>query len=227
MLLQEYGMALKDTFQDLGVSSIEVLVQILVAIIIFIAGWIIGSVVGGIVAQIIKALKVDRALESIGTDDLLSRAGFRLDAGAFLGGLVKWFVIVVFLMAAVEVVGLNQVNEFLGRVVAYLPNVIIAVLVLLVAAVISDVVSKMVVGSVKAAKMPSAHFLGGLTKWAIWIFAIFIALGHLDIGTAYFQTLFQGIVIALALSLGLAFGLGGKDTAAKYLDRLRKDISEK
>jgi len=202
--------------------------SLVVAIIIFIAGWVIGAVIGRLVDQIVKALKVDNLLKSLGTDDVLAKAGFRLNAGGFLGELVKWFVIVVFLIAAVDVLGLTEVNVFLRDVVlGYLPNVIVAAIILIIAAIVADATQKLVVGSAKAAEVSSAHFMGGVARWAIWIFAILAALSQLGIAGAFAQTLFTGLVAMLALAGGLAFGIGGKDAAARYIDRLRGDISGK
>ena len=216
------------TFQNIGVQVLSFLPQLLIAIIIFIAGWIIGSVIGGVVAQILRAIKIDRALEAVGTDDLLARAGFKLDVGGFVGALVKWFFVVVFLVAALDIFGLTTVNQFLSQVVLeYLPRVIAAVFVLILAAVLADIVHRVVAGAVKAAHMPSAHFIAGVSRWAIWLFGSLIALYQLGIGQPFVQMLFSGIIAALALAIGLAFGLGGKEAAARYLERLRKDISEK
>jgi hypothetical protein len=158
-------------------------------------------------------LKVDKALNSLGIDDLVNRAGYRLDSGAFVGALVRWFVIIVFLVAALDVLGLSQVNVFLQQVVlGYIPSVIVAVFILLIAAVVAEPMKRIVTGSARAADLPSAELLGGVTRWAIWVFA-------------FFQTLFTGIIAMLALAGGLAFGLGGKEAAARYLDKLRNDIS--
>ena len=160
-------------------------------------------------------------------DDVMSRAGFTLDSGSFLGGLVKWFVIVLFLVASLEVLGLTQVNIFLQQVVLlYLPQVIVAVLILLVAAVVAEVVQSVVTGAAKAAGMSSARFLGTVSRWAIWVFAALAALGQLGVATPFVQTLFTGIVVALSLAFGLSFGLGGQDAAARFVDRLRNDISK-
>lgn len=213
------------SFQGLWFGIINFVPNLVVAVVIFILGWMIGSVLGRLVAQVIKAIRVDSALESAGAADVLSRAGFKLDSGAFIGGLVKWFFIVVFLVASFDVLGLSQVNFFLQDVVlAYLPNVIVAMLVLLVAAVIADAMQKVVVGSAKAAGMGHAHLLGGVTKWAIWIFAFIIALSHLGIAQPFMQVLFTGVVAMLALAGGLSFGLGGKEAAAHFLEKLRGDI---
>jgi len=181
-----------------------------------------------VVAQVIRAVKVDRALQNLGIEEPLSRAGFRLDAGAFVGGIVRWFIIIVFLVASIDVLGLKQVNIFLSDVVLiYLPNVIVAALILVVAALIADAMQKVVVGAAKAAHLPSSGFLGGVAKWAIWVFAILAALYQLGIAGPLVQTLFVGLVAMLSLAGGLSFGLGGKEAAARYIEKLREDISSR
>lgn len=199
--------------------------NLVVAIVIFAIGWIVGSVLGRVVAQIIKSLKVDNALRSAGLEDVFSRAGFDLDAGRFVGGLVKWFIIIVFLVASLDVLKLTQVNVFLQEVVLlYLPQVIVAVLILLVAAVIAEVMQSVVAGGAKAVGMHPANFLGSVTKWAIWIFAVLAALNQLGVATAFVQTLFTGVVVALSLAIGLSFGLGGQEAAARYIEKMKDEI---
>ncbi len=228
MIVQTWGDVLIASFQQLWEGVIGFVPRFIVAVIVFVVGWVIAVALGRVVAQAIRSLKVDKALEGLGVDEPLSRAGIRLDAGAFIGGLVKWFVVVVFLAATVEVLGLTQVTTFLQEVVVvYLPNVFVAALILVAAALIADATGRVVMGSAKAANLPSAGFLGGVSRWAIWIFAILAALYQLGVAGPFVQTLFTGFVAALALSLGLAFGLGGKDTAARFLERLRSDISDR
>jgi len=218
---------LTESFQDLWIGFIGFVPNLLVAIIIFIAGWIVGAILGRVVSQVIKSIKVDSVLEGVGVSDVLSKSGFRLDSGAFVGGLVRWFFIIAFLVASFEVLGLSQVTLFLQQVVlSYLPNVIVAALILLVAAVIADAMQKVVVGSAKAADVAHAHFLGGITRWSIWIFAIIIALSHLGIAPQFMYTLFTGFVAMLAIAGGLSFGLGGRDAAERYIEKLRGEISK-
>ena len=228
MLLETWTEVLTRSLQDLWLGIVDFAPSLIVALVIFVIGWIVGSVLGRVIAQVVRSLKVDNALRSAGLEEVLSRGGFSLDSGAFLGALVKWFVIVVFLVASLDVLGLNQVNVFLQEVVLlYLPQVIVAVLILLVAAVIAEVMQSVVAGAAKAADMSSAHFLGSVTKWAIWVFAVLAALNQLGVATAFVQTLFTGVVVALSLAFGLSFGLGGQDAAARYLDRLRGEIGNK
>ncbi|MEK7179318.1 MAG: hypothetical protein AAB727_03645 [Patescibacteria group bacterium] len=226
MLLETWSVVLTRSFQDIWLGVVDFVPKIFVALVIFIVGWFVGVLLARVIAQIIRSIKVDIALKSAGVEDVLSRAGFRLDSGRFIGELVKWFVIVVFLVATLDVLGLSQVNNFLQNVVlVFIPQVIVAAMILLVAAVVADAVQKLVVGAARAAEIRVAHFLGGLVRWAIWIFAILIALSQLGIADYFAQTLFTGVVIALALAIGLSFGFGGQEAAARFLERLRKDIS--
>ena len=228
MLVQNFGDALRLAFTDLGAGVVTFLPKIFIPVLIFILGWIVAVALGRVVSQVIRAIKVDKVLEGIGVQEPLARAGFRLDSGAFIGGLVRWFFIIVFLVAAVDVLGLDQVNAFLGDVVlVYLPNVIVAAMILVVAAVVADVAKQLVVGSAKAAHLPSVGLLGGVTKWAIWVFAILAALYQLGIAGPFVQTLFTGFVAAVSIAVGLSFGLGGKDAAARFLDKLRSDMESR
>lgn len=216
------------SFQELWGGVINFLPELIIAIVIFIVGWIIGALLGRVVDQVIKAVKLDSALRSAGLEAILSRGGFSLNSGRFIGGLVKWFVVVVFLIAALDVLGLSQVNAFLRDVVLlYLPQVIVAVLIMLVAVVIAEVMQNLVIGSAKAGHIRSAHFLGTLTKWAIWVFAALAALFQLGVAATFIQTLFTGIIVALALAFGLAFGLGGQEAAARFIEKVRHEISER
>ena len=225
MIVQTWVDVLQQSFYALLQGVIGFIPNLLFAIVIFVIGWFIGSILGRVVGQAIKAIKVDHALKTAGVEDIVNRAGFALDAGEFVGGLVKWFVIVVFLLASLQVLGLTQVTFFLQQVVlSYVPQVIVAVMVLLVGAVIAEVAQSVVGGAARAAGIASAGFVGAVARWSIWIFAIIVALSQLGIGTQYFQTLFTGLVVALSLAFGLSFGLGGQETAARVLDRMRDQM---
>src|SRR3569623_3565595 len=141
MYFQSLAVALQQSFSALLQSAVAFIPNLLVAIIVFVVGWFLGSVVGRIIAQAVRAAKVDHALKSAGVEDVVMRAGYTLDAGALLGGLVKWFIIIVFFMFALQVLQLTAVTLFLNEiVVSFLPEVIVAVLILLVAAEVAELV---------------------------------------------------------------------------------------
>lgn len=226
MLLNTWEEVLTVSFQNLWVGVANFVPNLVIAIIILVIGWLIGALLGRAIWQVFKSLKIDDALRRAGLESLVRRGGINLDSGAFIGALVKWFVIVVFLMAALDVLGLSQVNFFLQEVVlGYLPRVIVAALVLLVAGVIGDVVGRLVVAAAKTADVSSAHFAGAIARWAVWIFGILGALSQLGILAPFSQTLFTGVVIAVSLALGLSFGLGGQEAAARFIERLRGEMS--
>jgi hypothetical protein len=227
MVFTTWADTLNASFQNLFYGLVAFIPNLVVAIVIFVVGWLIGVGLGRVVAQIVDALRVDQALRAAGVDRVVSRAGFTLSSGRFLGFLVKWFFIIVFLVAALGVLHLDQVNLFISTVVlGYLPQVIVAVLILLVAAIVAQAAERVVTGSAKAAQLKSAGFIGQVAKWAIWVFAILAALSELQVATGLVQTLFTGIVIAIALALGLSFGLGGQTAAARYLEHLRAEIKD-
>lgn len=225
MFINNWADVLQQSFYGLFYGAVAFLPNLLIALVIFILGWIIGAGLGRLVAQVVNAAKVDQALRSAGVESFVERAGMRLNSGAFLGGLVKWFFIIVFLIAALDVLHLTEVTIFLRTVVlGYLPNVIVAVLILLVAAVLADVVQRVVAGSAAAANLRSANLLGSLARWAIWIFAILAALNQLHIASDFIQPLFTGFVVALALAFGLSFGLGGQQAAARIIERMHEQV---
>jgi len=220
-----WSTGLRGAFSELGGGLVGFIPEIVVALVIFVVGWFIGSLLGQVVSQIFRTLKVDNLLKSAKVDEVLKRGGFSLDSGRFVGSLVEWFVVLVFLVASLDVLGLSQVNEFLRDVVLqYLPKVIIAVLILLVAVVIAAAMQRIVVGSAMAAGVKSANFLGAVTRWSIWIFAILGALLQLDVAVVLIQSLFQGFVVALSLAIGLSFGLGGQQAASEIIDKVRGEI---
>ena len=228
MILNTWGAVLSDSFANLWFGFMSFVPALIIAIIIFIVGWVIGASLSKVVEQLFKIIKVDVALKAAGVEEVSKKAGFNLNSGKFVGELVRWFVVIAFLIASFEVVGLTQVNDFLkGVVLSYLPNVIASVLILMVAAVLADAVRKTVSAAIQAAGVSSANLLGSIAKWAIWIVALFAALSQLGIAPAVLQTLFTGVVIALSLALGLSFGLGGQDAASRYIEKVKTEIAKK
>jgi hypothetical protein len=227
MVFTTWADVLSQSFQNLFYGLVAFIPNLVVAVIIFIIGWLIGAGLGRVVAQIVNSLRVDQALKSTGIERLLSRAGFELSSGKFLGFLVKWFFIIVFLVASLDVLHLTAVDAFISDVVlGYLPQVIVAVLILLVAAVVAESAERVVSGSARAAGLHSAGFLGKVAHYAIWIFAILAALAQLNVATEFVQTLFTGVVIAVSLAVGLAFGLGGQGAAQRYIEELQSEIKK-
>ena len=196
------------------------------AIVVFLIGWLIAMVLGKAAWHIVMVLKVDNALTKIGFKQAWERGGFRLDTPKFFYELVKWFFVVVFLMAATNILRLDQVTEFLGTVVLYLPNVIVAAVILLIGILVAKFLEGLVRASVKAAGLVSANFLGALTKWAVFIFTLLISLAQLRVADDIIRTVIIGFVAAVALALGLSFGMGGVKHADEMIGKLRRRIED-
>ncbi len=213
------------SLQGLWYGFIETFPRILLAIIIFIIGWIVATTLGRLVMMAVDALKLDRSFKNTGVDEALARAGTRLHIGKVFGELVKWFIIIVFLVASLNILHLDAVTVFLQQVLAYIPQVIIAALILVAGTILADFVRKVVSGSAAVANVRSAKMLGSIAYYAIWILALVTALDKLGIFGYFGQILFTGLVVMVALAFGLAFGLGGKEVAGKWLGRVSDDLS--
>ncbi len=224
MYLEQQGDVIVASLQNLWDIFISFLPSLVVAIIVFLIGWAIAAALGRVVEQIIRAIKIDALFEKLGLRRPIERAGMRLDVGHFIGQLVKWFLILVFLMAATDILGLTQVTSFLQVVIEYLPNVIVAALILLVGAMFAEFMQRLIRASVDAAGMMSAGFLGSVAKWAILIFALFAALDQLGVARSFIITLLQGFVAMLAIAGGLAFGLGGQNAARDFVGKIRDEM---
>ncbi len=228
MVNQDWGMILMDSLKDIWQGIVKFVPDFLAATFIFIAGWFIANLVGQLIAQFVRSLKLDSALRLVQVEQVLKRAGVGLDSGSFIGGLVRWFIVVVALVASLEVLELDQVNVVLQQIVLlYVPHVVGASIIILAAAVISDLMQRIVVGAANAAEISSANFAGKVTHWAIWIFGILMALSQLGIGGQIINTLFTGIVVAIAIALGLSFGLGGQTAAARAIEKVREEIFDR
>jgi hypothetical protein len=228
MIIQTWGDALNTTFTGFAPFAVQVIAYLFVALIIFTVGWVAGTFLGKVIDKAFKTLKVDSVLKQAGIEDMFKRGGIALNSGAFVGGLIKWFVIAVFFLSALRVFGFTQVTAYLEDVVmGYIPHVIIAVLILLVSVVIGEVVSKIVSSASSAAHIGSSRVLGAMAKWAIIIFAGLTALVELNIAAELVQIVFIGIIVALSIAFGLAFGLGGRDAAAKIIEKGINKLNER
>lgn len=227
-IIQTWGDAIGSTVSGFGPAFIQFGAYLLAALIIFAVGWVFGAFLGGLIEKLFQTLKIDSILKQAGVEGALEKGDIKLNSGAFVGGIVRWFIVAVFFLAALKVFGLVEVTDYLETiVVGYLPRVIAAILILLVSVIIGEVAGKVVSGTAANAHLTSSRFLGAITKWAVVIFAVLTALVQLNIAASLVQILFIGIVVALSLAFGLAFGLGGKEVAARMLEKAVSNLSKK
>ena len=228
MMFNTWGATLQTAFQGLWAGVIMFIPNLIVAIIIVLIGWAIGVIICKAIEKLFTAIKFDEALRKTGFENLVHRAGMKLNSGKFIGKLIEIFVVVAFLIAAFNVLGLTQVTAFLSQVMlGFLPSLIIAVLILLVGAIVGDVLGRIVMASAMTAGLTSAKILGKVSKWAVWVFAILVALSQMGIAGSFIQTIFTGFVVALSLAIGLSFGLGGQEAASDTIKRIREEVKAK
>lgn len=200
--------------------------RFIAAVIVFLIGWLVAVLLGKLAQQVVRILHIDNALTKVGFRRAWERSGFRLDTGLLFYEMVKWFFVIVFLMAATNILGLSEVTDFLQRVVFYIPNVIIAAIILLIGILVSKFLEGMVMGSVKAAGLASANFLGALTKWSVFVFSLLVALSQLKVADDIVKIVVTGLIAAVSIALGLSFGLGGARHAEEAIGHMKKRIND-
>lgn len=196
------------------------------AIIVFVIGWFIAIGIGKLVTEVLKKLRFNRIFERGVWKEALAKAEFKVDAAGFIGAIVKWILVIVFLVAAVEILGLKEFAGLLKAILAYLPNVVVAAFIFVVAVIMADILEKVVRASVESIRTGYGQVVGVIIKWSIWIFAFSIILVQLGVGAALVQTLFTGLVAVIVIAAGIAFGLGGKEVAADILKNFYRKIRE-
>ncbi len=193
----------------------------------FLIGWIIAGMARRLTLQILKIIQLEPFAEKVGLNRNLERLGSKVTSSELIANLVKWSVVFMFLLPAVEILGLEQITVMLQGLLGYIPNVVIAVVMVMFGAIIADLMADFVRHTAAALATSTANFLAGLAKYAILVFSILAALSQLKIATTMIHTLFTGLVAMLALAGGLAFGLGGREIAAEILQDLRRSLQEK
>lgn len=220
-----FTQVVQGSVMQLWESVVAALPSVVAALVVFAIGMALAVVLNRVIIHVASLLKIDEALAKMEINKFFAKAGFELKVGPLLGWIVKWFFVIVALIAATDILHWEQVTGFLKEVVLYIPNVIIAVIILLAGIMLGNFVRNVVKSAVDAAGLASGGFLAGIAKWAIVVFSFMAALVQLQIAQDLIQTLFTGLVAMLAIAGGLAFGLGGREHAARALDRLSKDIS--
>jgi hypothetical protein len=197
------------------------------ALIILIVGWIVAKAIRRLVDWLLKVVRFDVMADKAGISEVIRKGDLKISAGEVVSKLVYWLIMIMVLVMTVDALGLPKTSDVLASLFAYIPRVIAALLVLVVAMFLASFVSGIVSTAAGNAKMPKPELIAGISRWAIIIFAATIALVELGIAPLLVTTTFNIILGGIVLALALAFGLGGKDAAARYLEELREKRSEK
>lgn len=215
------------SFQQLWIDFIGFLPTFISALVVFIIGLIVAAAVGQLIERIINALKLDGLLARAGMEAPMRRAGLRLNVGRFLGRLSYWFILIAFFLAASDILGFYTLSSFIQAVLLFIPQVVVAVLILLATVVVANFMRGVVVASARSGGLETSNFLGALTWWALVIFGVSAALIQLNIAVALIQALMTAIFAMVALAGGIAFGLGGKEYAEHLVKKFRNQVEHR
>jgi hypothetical protein len=187
--------------------------------VILVIGWMIAGWLAKLATRFFRAVHVDTLSDRIHVNNFLERAGTRMKASDVLGEVVKWVLRLVFIEMAADQLSLPQVTIVINRMLFFVPNILVALLVLGVGAFLAQLLAGVVRGAAAQAGWKNADLVAKLASGAVMAFAIIAALNQLNISPVVVNTVYIGLVASLALALGLAFGLGGRETAARLTEK--------
>lgn len=199
-------------------GAVGFLPRLIAGILVLLIGIVISSIVKQLILAISKSLKVNSYLDRYAVPEI--RPGYTwID---ILAEIVRWFVIIIFLIPTADIWGLPRIGTLLNEILLYLPNVFIAVVIALVGLILAKLAHDVILASIKGVNKDSANLIATATQWAINIFVILAVLNQLGVASELIKILFTGFVAMIALAGGIAFGLGGQKNAAEILDGIKK-----
>ncbi len=226
-MINEVTSSASSAFSQVWVSIISFLPMLLAAIIVFIIGWFLSIGIGKLVSEILRKLGFNNIFKRTGWDNAFSKADIEVDPAQFIGVITKWIFVIIFLMIASDIIGWTSFSLLLGQIVLWIPNLLVAIVILVVAIILADILEKIVKATVERMGVASATFLGALTKWVIYIVASLAILSQLNVAQNIVNAVVIGIVATFVIALGLAFGLGGREEAGRVLKTIRERVENK
>lgn len=212
--------ALSNSVKKMAIDLVVAIPRFLLAIIIFVVGWALASVVSWIVERVLEYIKLEKFLKSHKLEDSLGKVKF----SNVLVKLTKYYIMLIFLQAAVAMLDLGTITQFLSSVLMYTPVFIGALLLVVVSAVLGELVKEKIIEIEEKSK--TVRWLASAMKAVIVFLGIMVGLSTMGFDTAIVTTSFvqllQGIIYGIALAFGLAFGLGGQEDAKDIIRSLRK-----
>jgi len=206
------------SFRDAFSMILSAIPRILGFIIIVAIGWFVSSVLARAVTGLLRAIRFDELAEKSGLADFMKKMSTGTDSAGVVAGLVKWLVRIVVLLVAFDVLGLPAVSDVMRQLLLWLPNLVVAIFVLFIGGIAARTLGNIVRGATAEGGFTNPETLSNIVRTAVWAFAIVVAINQLGIATNLINTLFTGFVGALAIALGLSFGLGGRDLASRTLE---------
>jgi hypothetical protein len=221
--VRDTGDAFRASFAGALNTFLSAIPRIIGFAVVLIVGWIISSLLARGVEALLHAVKFNDLARRSGFADFVQKTGVRDDSAGVIAGIVKWFVRLITLVVAFDTLGLPAVSNVLNQLLLWLPNLIVALVVLVIGGLAANALSRLVRGATAEAGFNNPDTLATVARVAVWGFAIVVAITQLGIATTLINTIIIGLIGGLALAFGLAFGLGGRDRAAQILDTIGRN----
>lgn len=215
-VIESIQSALTSTFNTAG----EFVPKLIGALIIFLIGWIVAKILRTVINKVLKAIKFDEIADSIGINGMLAKGGLKKRASGMLATLVYWIAMFVTWGLVFDTLGLEVVSNLLTDVVQYIPNIIVACILLVVGTYLANFVSGLVSASLKASGFNQADLATKIAYGGVMFFTVVLALNQLGIGDGILDKVVSIVLGGLGLGLAIAFGLGGKEWAADMIKKI-------
>ncbi len=195
-------------------------------LVILLVGYIVAAALSRAVTFLLRKVGFDRISTRIGLTRLEQQMGLKMDTAGILGRVVYWFIFLIFLVPAVDALGLTAVSAILNNILGYIPNVFVAILILFLGTLAATFVADIVRGATSNANVGNPNVFAAIARYAIIAFVVIVALEQLNIGSALLNILFTAVLGAAALAFGLSFGLGGRDAAQRLIERNESSLGQ-
>src|SRR5687768_5857731 len=222
----DWGQAIMTSVAAALVMFLGAIPKIIGFLAILVIGWMIAGALSGIVVRMLRAVRFNDLAERSGFSGFVRNMGVHSDASGVLATTVNWFLRLIVLVVAFDALGLPAVSEVLQQFLLWIPNLVVALVILIIAGIAAGALSKLVRGATAQAGFTNPDLLATVAKIAVWAFGVVVAVNQIGIATTLINTLLIGVVGAVALATGLAFGLGGREKAAEWLARASEAGSE-
>jgi hypothetical protein len=212
--VSEWGTAVVTSFTAALAVLLSAIPKVIGFVVILVVGWLIASALAAAVSALLRAVKFNDLAQRAGLTGFVQQMGLKTDAAGFVATIAKWFVRLIALVSAFDALGLPAVSQVLQQLLLWLPNLIVAIIALVIGGLAANALSRLVRGAAAESGLGNPELLAAIARIGVWTFAIVVAVNQIGIATALIDTLFMATVGCVALALGLAFGLGGRETAA-------------
>ena len=215
MQIRDTGDAIWVSFTGALTRLMSLLPALLGAVLVLVIGWVVSGFFAGLIERALKAVGMERAVERSGIGDFIRRSGTKMTTSGVIAGLIKWFIRLIFIQAAANILGMPQMTSIINSIVLFIPSVVVAMAIIVVGSLIAKFLAGLVRGSVSEMGVGNPDLLAKLTQYVVIGFAVIAAIDQLGIAATVVNTLLIGLIGSVALAVGLAFGLGGREVAGE------------